>query len=211
MESVTLCLLKKYVSFLSTASLTVSGKRIMVVLCDTAGQVSLQLLLAKCTVHNKAVIAHLELTAHTHRRDFASIGSFLQDDFAHLRPLCYPQLDVALICFSLVDYDSFESVKTKWIKEIKRHCPATPIVLVGTQSDKRDNPAALKALKAEGKKFIAKSEGQRLATQIRASSYIECSALTQFNVKGTFDEAIAAALELNLKSRPQCISACTIL
>eukprot|EP00731_Ephydatia_muelleri_P028260 Em0019g1133a len=154
-----------------TTSLTVSGKRIMVVLCDTAGQ----------------------------------------DDFAHLRPLCYPQLDVALICFSLVDYDSFESVKTKWIKEIKRHCPATPIVLVGTQSDKRDNPAALKALKAEGKKFIAKSEGQRLATQIRASSYIECSALTQFNVKGTFDEAIAAALELNLKSRPQCISACTIL
>lgn len=152
-------------------------------------------------------LAHLELTAHTDVT-FLPFTSFLQDDFAHLRPLCYPQLDVALICFSLVDYASFESVKTKWIKEIKRHCPSTPIVLVGTQSDKRDNP---KALKAEGKKIVSKSEGQRLATQIRASSYIECSALTQFNVKGTFDEAIAAALELNLKSRPQCISACTIL
>lgn len=154
-----------------TTSLTVSGKRIMVVLCDTAGQ----------------------------------------DDFAHLRPLCYPQLDVALICFSVVDYASFESVKTKWIKEITRHCPNSPIVLVGTQSDKRDNSALVKALKAEGKKVVSKSEGQRLAAQIRASSYIECSAFTQFNVKGAFDEAIAAALELNLKSRAQCTSACTIL
>lgn len=65
------------VSFLSTASLTVSGKRIMVVLCDTAGQVSGLWNLA-CELYNCAssMIDVVSCTpgAHcAHRRDFSSI------------------------------------------------------------------------------------------------------------------------------------------
>ncbi len=41
------------------------------------------------------------------------------DDFGHLRPLCYPQADAALICFSVVDSKSLENSKTKWAREIK--------------------------------------------------------------------------------------------
>lgn len=133
------------------------------------------------------------------------------DDFGHLRPLCYPQVDVAVICFSTVDHMTLDSVKTKWIKEIKRHCPGAPILLVGTKVDQRDNAATVKVLKAAGKKMVSKSEALRVASHCKAT-YIECSSLTQKNIKSTFDEAIAAAMELGNKLKsPQCVQQCKIL
>ncbi len=140
--------------------------------------------------------------------------SLLQDDFAHLRPLCYPQLDVAVICFSVADRDSYENVKTKWIKEIRRHCPGVPVIIVGTQVDRREDQAFVRDLKSKGKRTISKSEGTKLASHCKATCYIECSSLTHYNVKDAFDEAIAAALELNTasgKHTPQCAAGCTIL
>ena len=137
----------------------------------------------------------------------------LQDDFAHLRPLCYPQADVAIICFSVVDQASFESAKTKWVKELERYCPGVPVVVIGTQTDMRENPIVLKELKAQGIRPITKSEGNKFAAHISAA-YVECSALTQQNIKCAFDEAIATALELNTSSRkrtPHCHKPCTIL
>ena len=137
----------------------------------------------------------------------------LQNDFAHLRPLCYPQVDVAIICFSVVDMLSYENAKTKWVKEIRRYCPGVPVIFVGTQVDQRENPTVLKEMKSQGKKCVSKSDGNKLVSLCKATSYVECSALTQFNIKGAFDEAIAIALELNTSSKkhtPQC-AGCTIL
>ena len=99
------------------------------------------------------------------------------------------------------------------MKEIRRHCPGVPIVIVGTQADKRENPAVLKELKSQGKRTVSRSDANKLVSQCKAAGYIECSALTQLNVKHAFDEAIAAALELNRgsgKHTPQC-AGCTIL
>lgn len=136
------------------------------------------------------------------------------DDFGHLRPLCYPQVDVAIICFSVVDHTSMENVRSKWAKEIQKYCPGVPIILVGTQVDKREHGTLLRDFKTSAKRYVSKNEGQRLASQIKASLYIECSAKTQFNVKAAFDEAIAAALEMESsrkKHTAQCVSGCTIL
>lgn len=106
---------------------------------------------------------------------------------------------------------TLDSVKTKWIKEIKRHCPGAPILLVGTKVDQRDNAATVKVLKAAGKKMVSKSEALRVASHCKAT-YIECSSLTQKNIKSTFDEAIAAAMELGNKLKsPQCVQQCKIL
>ena len=137
----------------------------------------------------------------------------LQDDFAHLRPLCYPQVDVALICYSVVDHTSFDNVRSKWVREVHRHCPGVPIILVGTQTDRRIDSSEIKRLKSQGKRPLTKADGNKLASQCKATCYLECSALTQQNVKHTFDEAIATGLELNnrgSKHTPQC-SGCTIL
>lgn len=138
-----------------------------------------------------------------------------QDDFSHLRPLCYPDVDVAIVCYSIANPDSYENVKTKWIKEVRRHCPGVPVVLVGTQVDKREDPVTLKELKSKGKRPMSRSDGNKLLSQIKATCYVECSALTQLNIKNAFDEAIAAALELSSSSgkrSTQCMKpGCTIL
>jgi small GTP-binding protein len=69
-----------------------------------------------------------------------------QEDYDRLRPLSYPQTDVFLICFSLVDPKSFENVREKWYKEIRHHCPNTPVILVGTKLDLRDDRSTLEKL-----------------------------------------------------------------
>lgn len=137
-----------------------------------------------------------------------------QDDFAHLRPLCYPQVDAAIVCFSVVDMASYENVKTKWVKEIRRHCPGVPIIVVGTQVDMRENVAVLKQLKAQGKRTVSRSDGNKLVSQLKCTCYVECSSLTHYNVKNAFDEAIAAALELgdgSSRHTTQCSTGCNIL
>lgn len=69
--------------------------------------------------------------------DQLSAFPLLQDDFDSLRPLCYPQTDVFLVCFSVVSPTSFHNVREKWLPELRQHNPGAPIVLVGTQSDLR--------------------------------------------------------------------------
>uniref|UniRef100_A0A8C5MPR5 Cell division control protein 42 homolog n=1 Tax=Leptobrachium leishanense TaxID=445787 RepID=A0A8C5MPR5_9ANUR len=102
-----------------------------------------------------------------------------QEDYDRLRPLSYPQTDVFLVCFSVVSPSSFENVKEKWVPEITHHCPKTPFLLVGTQIDLRDDPSTI----------------EKLARDLKAVKYVECSALTQKGLKNVFDEAILAALE----------------
>ena len=65
--------------------------------------------------------------------------SCFQDDFDHVRPLCYPGSDVILLCFSVVRPTSLSNVREKWLPELKKHMGKVPIVLVGTQTDLRTN------------------------------------------------------------------------
>lgn len=51
-----------------------------------------------------------------------------------------------LICFSIVNPSSFENVRAKWYSEIKYFCPNTPIILVGTKLDLRDDHNTLDKL-----------------------------------------------------------------
>jgi GTPase SAR1 family protein len=60
-------------------------------------------------------------------------------DYDRLRPLSYPQTDVFLVCYSVVNPASFDNVRAKWSPEIKHNNPETPVVLVGTKLDLRDD------------------------------------------------------------------------
>ncbi|XP_049851633.1 ras-related C3 botulinum toxin substrate 1-like [Schistocerca gregaria] len=115
-----------------------------------------------------------------------------QEEYDRLRALCYPQTDVFLLCFSIVDPSSFDNIEQRWWPEIKHHCPDTPYVLVGTKCDLRDDANILRHLSEKGEKPISHENGQKLAGEIGAMSYQECSALTQQGLKDTFDEAIRA-------------------
>ncbi|ELP86043.1 RAC GTPase, putative [Entamoeba invadens IP1] len=117
-----------------------------------------------------------------------------QEDYDRLRPLSYPQTDVFLICFSVVSPPSFDNVSSKWQPEVVHHCPKTPCLLVGTKLDMREDKDQLKRLEEKKISPITTEQGEAKAKDINAVKYIECSALTQKNLRLVFDEAVRAVI-----------------
>eukprot|EP00762_Andalucia_godoyi_P002324 ANDGO_07497.mRNA.1 Rho-related protein racB len=111
-----------------------------------------------------------------------------QEEYDRLRPLSYPNTHVFLVCFSLVDRSSYANVLQKWYPEVRHNSPDTPIILVGTKADLREDAAA------RGQTPITAQEGETLRSQIKAIRYVECSARTGFEVHSLFNEAIRAVL-----------------
>lgn len=111
-----------------------------------------------------------------------------QEDYDRLRPLSYPQTDVFLVCFSVTSPASFENVREKWFPEVHHHCPGVPCLIVGTQTDLRDDPSVREKLAKQKMQPVRKEEGERMAKELGAVKYVECSALTQYKLKDVFDE-----------------------
>jgi len=124
-----------------------------------------------------------------------------QEDYDRLRPLSYPQTDVFLICFSLVSPASFENVRAKWFPEVSHHCPNTPIILVGTKLDLREDKETIEKLKEKKLAPITYPQGLAMMKEITAVKYVECSALTQKGLKQVFDEAIRSVLNPIVKEK----------
>lgn len=111
-----------------------------------------------------------------------------QEDYDRLRPLSYPQTDVFLVCFSVTSPASFENVREKWFPEVHHHCPGVPCLIVGTQVDLRDDPSVREKLSKQKMAPVRKEDGERMAKDLGAVKYVECSALTQYKLKDVFDE-----------------------
>ncbi|KAI9354062.1 Rac GTPase protein [Zopfochytrium polystomum] len=117
-----------------------------------------------------------------------------QEDYDRLRPLSYPQTDVFIVCFSLVNPASFDNVRAKWFPEISHHAPNVPMILVGTKLDLREDRETIERLREKRMAPISFQLGMQMAKEIHAVKYLECSALTQKGLKNVFDDAIRAVL-----------------
>ncbi|KAM7008740.1 rho-related GTP-binding protein RhoU-like isoform 2-T2 [Tautogolabrus adspersus] len=117
-----------------------------------------------------------------------------QDELERLRPLCYKNASVFLLCYSVVRPCSFRNLSDRWVPEIQQHCPGVPVVLVGTQLDLREDVQVLIDLAQNQTRPVSTEEGLQLAQELGAVSFAECSALTQKNLKDTFDSAILASI-----------------
>ncbi|KAM7406277.1 hypothetical protein PAMP_000665 [Pampus punctatissimus] len=117
------------------------------------------------------------------------------DEFDKLRPLCYTSADVFLLCFSVVSPSSFQNVPEKWVPEIRQHAPFAPLVLVGTQCDLREDVKVLIDLAKYRERPVDPADARDCAVEIGAVAYMECSSLTQKNLKEVFDTAILASLQ----------------
>ncbi|KAJ6524662.1 small GTPase Cdc42 [Mycena vulgaris] len=93
------------------------------------------------------------------------------EDNDRLRFLSYPQTDVFLVCFSVMSPTSFESI------------------------DLRDNAEVTEKLARRNRQPITSDQGERLARELGAQRYVECSALTQQGLKNMFNGAFLTALE----------------
>lgn len=68
---------------------------------------------------------------------------------------------------------------SQWVPEISHHCPRTPFLLVGTQVDLRDDSNTLEKLAKNKQRALTCESGEKLARELKAVKYVECSALTQ--------------------------------
>ncbi|KAJ0033473.1 hypothetical protein NQD34_000580 [Periophthalmus magnuspinnatus] len=148
-----------------TVVVMVDGKPVRLQLCDTAGQ------------------------------KWGLVDGAINDELEHLRPLCYRNADVFLLCYSVVRPCSFQNLTHRWLPEIRRHCPNAPLILVGTQVDLHEDVQVLIQLAQNQQRPVGSEEGRRLALELGAVEFCECSALTQKDLKDTFDTAILASLQ----------------
>lgn len=122
--------------------------------------------------------------------------------------MAYPDTDVIILCFSVVRPDSMENIKTKWMPELNKYLPDALIILVGTQCDLRDQSSTtnnvLNNSQQQQQRYITTREGEELRQKISAFKYIECSALTQLNIKEVFDSCIEAYAKSNPPLQPSC-------
>lgn len=63
--------------------------------------------------------------------------------------------------------------------EIIHHCSNTPFLLVGTQIDLRTDQTIREKLAKSKQKIVTVEQGEKLAKDLKAVKYVECSALTQ--------------------------------
>lgn len=107
-----------------------------------------------------------------------------QEDYDRLRPLCYPQTDVFLCCFASNHPGSFRNVTTKWLPELRHHCPDTPILLVANKVD----------LTNDDNDKSYRERAQDMVRQHNLYGYYETSALTLKGVSECVEAALNAAL-----------------
>ncbi|EGC38963.1 hypothetical protein DICPUDRAFT_75463 [Dictyostelium purpureum] len=131
-----------------------------------------------------------------------------QEEFDRLRHLSYPHTDVFIVCYSTINPSSFENIYEKWFSEINHFCPGVPIVLVATQMDLRTNQIILDRLAERKLVPVTTDQGLEMARRIKASEFIECSALTQKNLHQVFEKVITVfetpKPSLNKKKKQRC-------
>lgn len=128
-----------------------------------------------------------------------------REDYERFRLLCYNQVNVIIICFSIDSPTSCENVKRKWHPEVKHHCPDVPVLLVGTKSDLRDDQEVLEKLREQNQTAVTQQQGATMAKQIKAVKYLECASINQDGLDEVFDEAARAFLSHSATSKKPCL------
>ena len=119
-----------------------------------------------------------------------------QENLNLYRKLAYPNTDVFMLCFSLINLNSYDNILNYWKVEIEQYSKGVPIILIGLKSDLRNNDS------------ITTEKGKKLQKEIGAINYIECSAKTSENLNEVFNQTCRAVLnkENNLEIKNNDIS-----
>ena len=132
------------------------------------------------------------------------------EEYDRIRPISYCDTDVFLLCFAVDEPSSFDSVRERWYPELNYHSPGTPIILVGTKEDLRDDPEVISRLATRDLSPITYQQGLECARDIGAVRYMECSSLTEKGVQEVFIEGARAALRVKKAAR-QHARKCSLL
>ena len=115
-----------------------------------------------------------------------------QHDYENIRSHSYKDTDVLVLCYSVADSESFESVSDFWVPELNNsHRHRKPIILVATQTDLRND---------NDSESITTEDGEMLAKDIGADCFIECSSLDTDSVNKVFEHVVCSGLKYKKKS-----------
>ena len=120
-----------------------------------------------------------------------------QESFMPLLPTFYRGTNAFIICFSLISPSSLESVKNRWVPDIKKYNPDAPLILAGVHSDLRDEFNQHPELQDQDNEPVPKEKGEEMKELIKAECYIECSLQKNYNVVEVFEQAIKCAIHSN--------------
>ena len=121
--------------------------------------------------------------------------------YRRLRPLAYPDTDVALICFSVDSPTSANNVIEEWNPEIRHSCVGCPVILVACKVDLRTDASTIEKLSEQKEKAVTTEVGKQIANQIGADAYMECSAKTREGIHDLFIHAARLALKHRHRSK----------
>jgi small GTP-binding protein len=124
-----------------------------------------------------------------------------QEDYERIRVLSYPDTDIVLMCFSVVDKKSFRHVSEKWIEEINHFCKNVPILLVGLKADLRTDTNTETSVSIE--------KAQAASKAIGAVRYVECSAHDGKNVEEVFRLVLDVLLGKKGKKKKKSARICS--
>eukprot|EP00466_Bigelowiella_natans_P005843 jgi/Bigna1/55382/estExt_Genewise1Plus.C_580016 len=124
-----------------------------------------------------------------------------REDYDRIRPLSYPGTNVFLVGFDIANHCSLDNVRTKWIPEIANHCPGVPFILVGMKSDLRENEKIKQRLQERNESPVTFDEGTRMAVEIGATKYMECSSLQNKGLTEAVDALSEVGSQHLLKSK----------
>lgn len=119
-----------------------------------------------------------------------------------------------MLCFSVDSPDSLENITAKWLPEIREHCPDTKLVLVALKCDLRetegDEEGGNEGQEGQEVKegLVSYDMGLKVAKDIGASRYLECSAMRNRGVNEAFTEAARVALAVRNvggESKSKCL------
>ncbi|XP_054460614.1 rho-related GTP-binding protein RhoH [Anoplopoma fimbria] len=114
------------------------------------------------------------------------------DNFRQIRPRSYQHADVVLVCYSVANLNSLASIQDKWMAEVRENLPKVPVLIVATQTDLREAGAHRGSC-------ITAAEGRRLAHDVHAKGYLECSSLGNRGVQQVFEYAVRTAVHQTRK------------
>ncbi|KAJ1034854.1 hypothetical protein NDA13_001108 [Ustilago tritici] len=133
-----------------------------------------------------------------------------QEEFDKLRSLSYADTHVVVLCFSTDNPVSLENVESRWLPEIRDHCPGVKVILVALKCDLRDAPEIAEKRLAGAPLPLTYNDGVAVAKRIKASRYLECSAKMNLGVDEAFVEIANVAIGSRAKGKGSSNTGCII-